>query len=502
MKIFEATQVRLIDAYTIEHEPVISIDLMERAAIRLAGWYVRHFHTDKKVLIFAGPGNNGGDALAMARLLAERQFRVVCHLLCFGTPSENNAINKERLKAPNLVRLVELREGDELPSIDPHDVVIDGVFGSGLSRTPAGFAAQVIQHINKHASTTVAIDIPSGLSGEDNSHKDYNCVIRANYTLTFQFPFLSFFFENNDPYVGQWRVHDIKLHPKIISDTYSRYQTLEKEGIRSMFPPRNRFSHKGTFGHALLISGCYGMMGAALLAGESCLRSGTGLVTLHVPRFGYNVIQTGFPEAMVSLDQSDILFSEPPDLTPYTAIGIGPGLGCKPNSGKGLKILLEKSTVPLVIDADGLNLLSQHPEWYELLPEGTILTPHPKEFDRLAGESENAFKRHLKQIDFAERYRVIVVLKGAFTGIATPDGQYWFNTTGNPGMATGGSGDVLTGIITGLLAQGLPPVDASCAGVFLHGLAGDMAVKGLSQEAMLAGDLITHMGAAFRELHS
>lgn len=500
MKIFEASQVRLIDAYTIEHEPVKSIDLMERASIRLTGWYVRHFHTDQRVLIFAGPGNNGGDALAVARLLAERQYRVQCYILSFGKASKDHHMNRERLKAQELVQMVELREGEELPQIHSGDVVIDGIFGSGLSRTPTGLAAAAIQHINKHASTTIAIDIPSGLSGEDNRDKDYNCVIRATHTLTFQFPFLSFFFENNDPYVGNWRVHDLKLHPGIIHETYSPYQTIEKEGIHTLFPGRKRFSHKGSYGHALLISGCYGMMGAALLAGESCLRSGAGLVTVHVPRFGYQIIQTGIPEAIVSLDQSDILFSEPPDLEPYSAIGIGPGLGCKPNSGKGLKILLEQTKVPLVLDADGLNLLSKHPEWYELLPQGSILTPHPKEFDRLVGTSENAYERHLKQLEFAKRYKVIVVLKGAYTGIAAPEGGYWFNTTGNPGMATGGSGDVLTGMITGLLAQGLTPIDAAKAGVYLHGLSGDLAVRESDEEALIAGDLIACLGAAFKEL--
>jgi len=500
MKIFEADQVRLIDAFTIEHEPVASIDLMERAATRLAGWYVRHYHTDKQVLIFAGPGNNGGDALVLARLLADRQFRVRCFMLDFGTPSPDHEINKGKLQAQNLVELEELRAGAGLPVIAGQDVVVDGIFGSGLSRKASGFPAEVIQHINTHAATVIAIDIPSGLKGEDNRENDYSSVIRASFTLTFQFPFLSFFFEENDSRVGQWRVHDIKLHPDIIRDSFTPYQTLESTMISAMIPPRKRFSHKGTFGHALLISGCYGMMGAALLAGKSCLRSGSGLLTLHVPRFGYNIIQTAFPEAIVSLDQSDILFSEPPDLHPFTAIGIGPGLGCKPNSGKGLKLVLDQAQVPLVIDADGLNILSQHPDWYDLLPEGCILTPHPKEFDRLAGASEDSYSRHLKQRDFARKYRVVVVLKGAFTGIAAPDGAYWFNTTGNPGMATGGSGDVLTGLITGLLAQGMTPMDAALAGVYLHGLAGDMAAAELGQQALIAGDMIDYLGAAFKDV--
>lgn len=502
MKIFRAEDVREIDAYTIKNEPILSIDLMERAARRLAGWYVRHYHTDRRVLVFAGPGNNGGDALAMARMLAESQYRVVCYLLQFGKVSPDGQINLERLQKENTVELKEVGEKDPLPVIAVEDVVVDGIFGSGLSRPVAGFPAEVIRHINMHAESVVAIDIPSGLFGEDNSGNDPENIIRAGHTLSFQFPFLSFFFEDNTSYVGNWRVHDIKLHPDAIASTASAYRTIEATYIRDLLPRREKFAHKGTFGHALVISGCYGMMGAALLAGEACLRSGTGLVTLHVPRKGYSIIQTGFPEAIVSLDQSEILFSEPPDMTAFTAIGIGPGLGCKPNSGNGLKMILEQAEVPLVIDADGLNILAMHPEWYELLPQLTILTPHPKEFDRLAGESSTAFERHLKQIEFARKHKVIVVLKGAHTGIASPDGSYCFNTTGNPGMATGGSGDVLTGLITGLLAQGMSALDAALAGVYIHGLAGDLAAEDLGQEALIAGDMIRSLGRAFNEIRN
>jgi len=502
MKIFRAEQVREIDTYTIKNEPIRSIDLMERAAMRLTGWYVRHYHIDRKVAIFAGPGNNGGDALAIARMLADRQYRVECCLLHFGKLSEDCAINLQRLKEQGLVVLLEVGEQDELPELLKSDVVVDGIFGSGLSRKVSGLPARAIEHINNNAGTVIAIDIPSGLFGEDNSDNDYDKVIRATHTITFQFPFLSFFFDLNESHVGHMRVHDIKLHPQAIEDMETDYRTIELEEIRSLLPRRSKFAHKGTFGHALMISGCYGMMGAALLAGESCLRSGTGLVTLHVPKFGYSIVQSAFPEAIVSLDQSDILFSEPPELSLYSAIGIGPGLGCKPNSGKGLKMLLERVEVPLVIDADGLNILAQHPEWYEILPEGCILTPHPKEFDRLAGESTSSYDRHLKQREFATKHKVVVVLKGAHTGIASPDGAYWLNTTGNPGMATGGSGDVLTGLITGLLAQGISPLNAALTGVYLHGLAGDLAAEASSEEALIAGDMNLYLGEAFRELNA
>jgi NAD(P)H-hydrate epimerase len=501
MKIFESAQVREIDSYTIANEPVRSIDLMERAAVRLAGWYVRHFHTDKKVVVFAGPGNNGGDALAMARLLAERQFRVDCYLLSFGKLSADCAINRERLVEQSVVKLIELKEGDPLPQLGEGEVVVDGIFGSGLSRRVEGFPLQVISHINKYARKVIAIDIPSGLFGEDNSDNDYEAIIRADVTLTFQFPFLSFFFDVNEPYVGNWRVHDIKLHPDAIRNQATFYQTIEKRDVGSLLPARNRFAHKGTFGHALLISGSYGMMGAALLAGEACLRSGAGLVTLHIPRFGYGIVQTALPEAIVSLDQSDIRYSTPPDHSTYSAIGIGPGLGCKPDTGRGLRALLESVEVPLVIDADALNLLAGHDDWIGLIPEGSLLTPHPKEFDRLAGASENSYKRHIRQREFAASHGVFVILKGAYTGIAAPDGRYWFNTTGNPGMATGGSGDVLTGLLTGLLAQGIAPLDAAIAGVYLHGLAGDLAAEKSSQEALIAGDMTRHLGDAFTEVH-
>lgn len=498
MKIFGAAEVHRIDAYTIKNEPVSSIDLMERAALSLTGWYIRHYHVDRRVIIFAGPGNNGGDALALARQLADRQYRVECYLLRFGKMSGDCTINRQRLEDQGEVQIREIGEGDPLTQIASSDVVVDGIFGSGLSRKVEGLPAKVIRHIITQANLTISIDIPSGLLGEDNSANDYSTIIRATYTLTFQFPFLSFFFSDNHKQVGEWRVLDIGLHPGIIDTADVSYQSIEKEQVRGMLPVRPRFSHKGSYGHGLIISGSYGMMGAALLAGESCLRGGAGLATVHVPRFGYNIIQTALPEALISLDQSDILFSDSPDLEPFTSIGIGPGLGCKPNTAKGLRMLLERVRVPLVIDADGLNILSSHPEWLDLLPNGTILTPHPKEFDRLAGKSASAYERHKKQRDFASKYKVIVVLKGAYTGIATPEGPYWINTTGNPGMATGGSGDVLTGLVTGLLARGLSPESAAIAGVYLHGLAGDLAAEASSQESVIAGDIIRHLGGAFK----
>jgi hydroxyethylthiazole kinase-like uncharacterized protein yjeF len=290
------------------------------------------------------------------------------------------------------------------------------------------------------------------------------------------------------------------LHPEKIRQLESGYQTVNKEDVVKYFPERKKFSHKGTYGNALLISGCYGMMGAALLAAEGCLRAGAGLATLHVPRFGYNIVQTALPEALVSLDQSDIIFTQHPDLSSFQAVAVGPGIGCKENTGRGVKRLLEEVNVPLLIDADAINILSAHKEWMDVVPPGSVLTPHPKEFDRLAGGSDNGFERHLKQIEFSRKHKIFIVLKGAYTGISTPEGNYYFNTSGNPGMATGGSGDVLTGLITGLLAQGFSPLEATISGVFIHGMAGDLAAAEMSQEVLIASDILKHLGPTFRKI--
>jgi len=473
---------------------------MERAATRLTGWFIRHFDPSRRVVVIAGPGNNGGDALAMARMLIQRQYNVLCYILEFGTHSDDFSINLQRLEEQELSRIKRVGSVADLDDLEDNDVIVDGIFGSGLSRKVTGLPAEIIRIVNKSGSSVVAIDIPSGLFGEDNRDNAYESIISADYTLTFQFPFLSFFFRENAEKVGIWRVLDIGLHPAKIKTTEADYQTVRTDDIKAGLHVRHKFSHKGTYGNALLICGCYGMMGAGLLAAESCLRGGTGLVTLHIPRMGYNIAQTALPEAIVSLDQSDIIFTGHPDLSPYQAVGIGPGIGCKENTGRGLKRLLEEVKVPLVIDADGINLLAKHKEWLDDIPADTILTPHPKEFDRLAGPSESSYDRHLKQREFSEKYRVYIILKGAYTGISTPDGKYYFNTTGNPGMATGGSGDVLTGLLTGMLAQGYAVPEAAIFSVYLHGLAGDLAAAGSSEESLIARDIISHIGQAFRKI--
>ncbi len=499
MKIFSAEQVRAIDNYTIKNEPIASIDLMERAAMRLTGWFVKKYKTDRDVVIFAGSGNNGGDSLAMSRMLAERQYRVRCYLVSTGKKyAANCELNLERLKSGGLAEINVITGAEHLPELNDKQVIVDGIFGSGLTRKVEGLYAEVIQCINESKANVVSIDIPSGLFGEDNSDNNEKSIIRADYTPTFQFPFLSFFFRENYKFTGEWTVIDIKLHPGAIENNKSEYAVSKMSGIQHIFPQRERFSHKGTYGHALVIAGKYGMMGAAILAGKSALRAGAGLVTVHVPKLGCEIVQTAIPEAIVSIDQSEILFSKAPAMDGFHAVAVGPGIGKKPNSTKGLRALLEMCKVPMVLDADALNIISLEKELVKLLPENSILTPHPMEFDRLVGSSVDGFERHKKQIAFSKENHVIMVLKGAYTGISFPDGSYVFNMKGNPGMATGGSGDVLTGIIVSLLARGIAPGDAAVSGVFLHGLAGDLAAEKMDQEAMIASDIIDNLGEAFK----
>lgn len=501
MKLFTCRQIAGIDQLTMQLEPIASIDLMERASMQIADWLMRNIDSDCKLWFFAGPGNNGGDALAIARLMALTGFKCAVYLVDFGRELKGDpAINWQRLKQQGKADLRTIGSENSIPEIPANVVVIDGLFGSGLNKPLDGQAAAIVRRINQSGAKVISIDIPSGLFGEDNSQNDSLNIIRAEKTLTFQFPKLAFLFPENERFVGDWEVLPIGLHPEAIHQTGSSFFYLNKEFISGKMEKRSKFAHKGTYGHALLIAGSYGKMGAAVLASKACLRAGVGLLTSHLPKCGAQIMQTALPEAMISIDQSETVFSELPDLTAYSAIGAGPGLDKKPETTAALKTLLQAKPAKLVLDADALNILSKHQDWYQLLPENTILTPHPKEFERLAGSSANSWERLQKQLQFSAQYQVIVVLKGAHTCVTFPDGRAFFNSTGNPGMATAGSGDVLTGIILGLLAQNYSSENAALIGVYVHGLAGDLAAAQLGQMALIAGDIVDRMGNAFLQM--
>jgi NAD(P)H-hydrate epimerase len=501
MKILNTQQIREWDAYTIENVPILSTDLMERASQQLFFWIASHYKNDSAFIIFSGTGNNGGDALALARILFNEGYvNLKVFLLKIGTKlSTDCEKNLDRLKRIQHIEVIEIEEGDDFPEIAPFEIAIDGIFGSGLSRPISGYWGELIKHINNTTTDIVAIDLPSGLFAENNIG-NVGVKIKACTTLTFQVAKRALFFAENHAYSGNWYVLDIGLHANYLNNSETNYYFTQWEDANRLLHVRKTFDHKGTYGHAFLIAGSYGKIGAAVLSAKAVLRSGSGLVTVHVPETGREIMQTAVPEAMVCIDESEMNYCEAKMLNAYTAVGIGPGIGKKKSMQNALKRILENSSKPIVFDADALNILAENKEWLHLIPKDAVLTPHPGEFDRLTQKHSSGFERCETQLQFSKQYQVIVVLKGAFTSITDTCGNVFFNSTGNPGMATGGSGDVLTGIILSLLAQGYKPIEAARFGVFLHGLAGDLAAEKVGFEALIASDIINNLGCAFKRI--
>ncbi len=502
MKILPIEKIRKADAYTIKHEPIADIDLMERAATELHDWILAKTSQKKPIIIFCGLGNNGGDGLALGRMLAKSGFQVTVNIVKYSDKiSDSCQINYNRIKEIEKVEIIEIAEGDSLPKISDEDLIVDAIFGSGLTRPITGFIAGIIEHINKSNAVTVSIDAPSGFFCDGTNRSNKGAIIRADYTLSFQFPKLGSLFPENDIFIGQWTVLPIGLHPDFIEKVKVDNYFIRTEDCRMILKSRSKFSHKGTYGHGLLIAGGYGKMGAAVLAAKAGLRSGAGLITAHVPQKGNTIIQTTVPEAMVSIDSDNNFFTEVPQLAKYNAIAIGPGIGTGKETQKALKTLIQNTTVPLIFDADALNILSENKTWIPFIPTGSIYTPHPGEFQRLIGKASDDFERNKMQREFSVKNQAYVILKGAHTAITCPDGSCYFNSNGNPGMATGGSGDVLTGILLGLIARGYSSKLASILGVFLHGLAGDIAAERKGYEALIASDIIENLGRAYKKLY-
>ena len=501
MKILSAEQIRKADEVTIAQEPIRSIDLMERASIKIKDWIVGQIpSTDSRIAVFCGPGNNGGDGLAVARLLNNNDYLVDVYLLNIGPHrSPDYLANLKRLPRRSYVQTYEIKEGDPLPDLSPYGVIIDAVFGSGLSRPITGYWSNVVSHINAANATRISIDIPSGVYADAPVK---GVAVAAHHTLSFQCPKLAFFMSENDHFIGQWTILDIGLDPDYLRNVATKHIVITHDLASACLQSRRKFDHKGTFGHALLICGGYGKVGAALLAAKACLRGGVGKLTVHVPRYAYQVMQMGMPEAMVHIDKHDFWFSGINQDETFESIGVGCGIGQKQVTVDGLKSLINSTKEPMVLDADALNILAEHPSWLEELPAGSILTPHPGEYRRLFEKTESNFERLEQQIDLSCRLKLFIIYKCANTCITTPDGLAYFNVTGNPGMATAGSGDVLTGLITGLLAQYKDPLKASLLGVYIHGLAGDIAAKAVGQHGLIASDIIDHIPDAFMTLES
>ena len=502
MKILSAAQLRQLDAYTIGHEPVSSLDLMERASKAFTAEIAARWPVNTTVKVFAGSAGNGGDALAVARLLAEAGFTDVnVYLFNIGEKmSDDCKANKLRLQKHPEVHLEEITTQFTPPQLAETDLVIDGLFGTGLSRPLNGGFASVVKYINASPATVVSIDVPSGLMCEDNTYNVMNHIVRAKYTFTFQYPKLAFLFAENEVYCGQWKVLDIGLQDPGDQTSETPYHLTDKHELKALLRSRSRFAHKGSMGHAALIAGKRGMAGAAVLASKACMRSGVGKLTLHTTEGNLPVVQMTVPEAIVQTDPDPNGFSRTFDTSDFEALAIGPGIGTEPQTAQAFIEQVRQAKCPVVIDADALNIIGSHRGWITQLPRNCILTPHKKELFGLISSTRNSFEELERTREMAIRQHITIVIKGAYTAVCLPDGTVHFNPTGNPGMATAGSGDVLTGIILGLLAQEYQPETATRLGVFLHGLAGDIAAEQSSQESLIASDIIDSLGAAFKRL--
>ncbi|MFM7022165.1 MAG: NAD(P)H-hydrate dehydratase [Flavobacteriales bacterium] len=495
MEILSAQQIRDADLYTITKKKITSAELMESAVEALKKELTSLFSKDHTFQLVAGLGNNGGDALALARLLLNDGYKVQVDVLRFGDKTSGDfSINYERLS--KLTSIDECTTAEKFHLL-PGAVVVDALFGSGLTRKAEGEWAAAIDKINQSDNIVISIDLPSGLHCDTLAE---GSIVQADYTLTFERPKLSFFMKESNAYLGEVKILPIGLNANFIATYANENFTTELSDIKKIYRKKEKFGHKGTYGHALIVAGSEGKMGAAVLASSACMRSGAGLVTAAVPDKGLGIMQVSVPEAMVLKAGGHYKVEEVIGFERFDAVGIGPGLGIEDETVAAVQELMEEVKYPMVLDADAINILSMNMEFLTMIAAGTILTPHPAEFKRLAGDFSNSFEALEKLKEFCKTNVVITVLKGAHTIVCSEKGNCYFNTTGNPGMATGGSGDVLTGLITGLLAQGYAPLDAARLGVYLHGLAGDIAAEENSQEAMVAGDIVKSLGKAFLKI--
>lgn len=503
MKIFTASQIREHDKYTIEHEPITSLDLMERAAQALTAAITDYFDSDTEVTVFAGPGNNGGDALAVARLLADKGYVVTAYLFNVGGQlSADCEANRERLKEDKRVKaFVEVTLNFDPPQLAEGSLVIDGLFGSGLNKPLTGGFSSLVRYINQTPTIVVSIDMPSGLMPENNSFNSRSSIINADITLTLQHKKVAMMLADNQRHIGQLRILDIGLSKAFEEAAATRYSTIEEEMVREYLPKRDDFANKGTMGTAMIVAGSTGMAGAAILATRACLRSGAGKVIAVTPSMNRTILQVAVPEAIVMSGGHDDHFTDSVNAESVDALAIGPGIGTGESTATALMTQLRRTQCPVVADADALTILGRRRAWMQQMPPGMILTPHPKELDRLASSSHaDDYERLEKASKMSQEFASYIILKGHYSALCMPDGTILFNTTGNSGMATAGSGDVLTGIITGLLARGCERHKACIVAMYIHGLAGDIAAATMGKESLVASDIIRYLPEAFKRL--
>ncbi|MBD5200672.1 MAG: NAD(P)H-hydrate dehydratase [Bacteroidales bacterium] len=505
MRIFNSHTLKELDKATCEAQGIKSIDLMERAAEAVTNEIIARFLPGRRIVVLAGPGNNGGDALAVARNLIEQGFKRIEVFLFNVTGKLSPDCNEERkrLLALDTVDFTEVAKEFRPPNLGKGDVVIDGLFGAGLNRPLEGGFRMLASLVNDSGAYVVAIDMPSGLSADENGNALRRDMMHANLTLTFQLPRLSFFFEENAEVVGEWKLLDIDIDQAAIKSSKSEFVLIEPRYVRPLLQPRKPFSAKRDYGSALLFAGSMGMMGAAVLCARSVLKSGAGLVTVHTARCGMTIMQTSVPEAMFEPDRDERFITDMAVHHAHQVVVAGPGIGSHDRTIDAVEALLKNAKCPLVLDADALNCIAKRPALLQYLPPKTVITPHIGEFDRLFGEQQSSEDRLKKAIEVCKYYNIIIVLKGHHTAVVRPPkGTVFFNATGNPGMATAGSGDVLAGTIASFIAQGCIPERAALLGVYVHGLAGDLAAAEDGEDGVIASDIISHLGQAIRTIRN
>ena len=499
MEILTAEQVYEVYEATAKSQGVTALDLMERAGTTCFEWiHARLQGSPIKILVFCGIGNNGGVGMVIARHLHQHGYNVESYVVNFNKKrTEGFLHNFDRLKDAGVWPTI-INSENEFPTYTAKDIVVDAILGIGLARKIKGFTVELIKYINSVKAYTLSTDIPSGMFADKSVTKECT-ILEASHTLTFQRPKTAFLLPENEPYVYTWEAINIGLDEQYIHqmDTVKHFIT-QKEDVLQLYKPREKFSHKGTFGHSLIIAGSFGKIGAAILASQGALKIGSGKVTAYVPKCGYQIMQISTPEIMVEVDAENELEFFNYKSSP-TVLGVGCGIGTSDKTKKGFKKFLEANKLQLVLDADALNILSENKELLKLLPENTVLTPHPTEFERLVGKWKNDHDKLEKLKEFSSIYKVIVVLKGAHTVIANGDKLY-FNTTGNPALATAGTGDVLLGIITGLIAQNYEPFVASILGVYLHGKTANIAINNMSVETFVASSVLDYLDDAYMSL--
>lgn len=502
MKILTSSAIHELDSATCESQQISSLELMDRAASMVSCEIVSRFLPSQRFVVMAGPGNNGGDALAVARMLLDQGYRRVEVFLfnVSGHLSHDCDEQRKRLITIDGVDFTEITREFNPPYLSSEDVVIDGLFGSGLNQPLQGGFTSVNRYINESDAYVISIDMPSGLFGEWNANIVKRDIIHANLTLAFQVPRLSFFFEENYDVLGEWKLLDIDLDQNKLKELQADYMLVEQKNVRPLLQKRLPFTGKRHYGSALIFAGSTGMMGAAVMCTRAVMQCGAGLATVHGARGGLQILQTAVPEAMYEPDRNEHVISDMRVHHEHQAIAVGPGIGTHEATIDALEQLLRSGANHLVLDADALNCIAKRTSMLSLLPPKTIITPHIGEFDRLFGEHNNSEDRLKTAIEMARKYNIVIVLKGHYTATIRPTGRVFINPTGNPGMATAGSGDVLTGIITSFLAQGYRPEHAATIGVFVHGLAGDMAAAEIGEFGLTAPDISAYAGRAIRKI--